>query len=40
MSEQVFKVNGIDICTESFGNPNNPKNIINYGSYVFNGLLG
>ncbi|MEC3317382.1 alpha/beta hydrolase, partial [Bacillus thuringiensis] len=24
MSEKIFKINGIDICTESFGNPKNP----------------
>ncbi|MED2560748.1 alpha/beta hydrolase, partial [Bacillus thuringiensis] len=24
MSEKIFKINGIDICTESFGNSNDP----------------
>lgn len=32
MSEQVFKVNGIDICTESFGNPNNPAILLIMGA--------
>ena len=40
MSEKIFKINGIDICTESFGNSNDPAYFIDYGSYLFNDILG
>jgi pimeloyl-ACP methyl ester carboxylesterase len=32
MSEKVFKINGIDICTESFGNPSNPAVLLIMGA--------
>jgi pimeloyl-ACP methyl ester carboxylesterase len=32
MSEKVFKINGIDICTESFGNPANPAVLLIMGA--------
>ncbi|MGE7881632.1 alpha/beta fold hydrolase [Bacillus sp. NPDC094077] len=32
MSEKFFKINGIDICTESFGNPSNPAILLIMGA--------
>ncbi len=32
MSEKIFKINGIDICTESFGNPKNPAILLIMGA--------
>ncbi len=32
MSEKIFKINGIDICTESFGNPKNPAVLLIMGA--------
>ncbi|WP_144555457.1 alpha/beta fold hydrolase [Bacillus sp. X1(2014)] len=32
MSERIFKINGIDICTESFGNPANPAVLLIMGA--------
>ncbi|KMN45963.1 alpha/beta fold hydrolase [Bacillus sp. LK2] len=32
MSEKIFKINGIDICTESFGNPNDPTTLLIMGA--------
>ena len=39
MTEKIIKINKIDICTESFGNSAS-SSLTNYGSHVFNGLLG
>ncbi len=32
MTEKIFKINGIDICTESFGNPKNPAILLIMGA--------
>lgn len=32
MSEKIFKINGIDICTESFGNSNDPAILLIMGA--------
>ncbi|WP_242218288.1 alpha/beta fold hydrolase [Bacillus cereus group sp. BfR-BA-01380] len=32
MNEKIFKMNGIDICTESFGNPANPAILLIMGA--------
>lgn len=32
MSEKIFKINGIDICTESFGHPANPAVLLIMGA--------
>lgn len=32
MTEKIFKINEIDICTESFGNPKNPAILLIMGA--------
>ena len=32
MSKKIFKINGIDICTESFGNSNDPAILLIMGA--------
>ncbi|MGB3568962.1 MAG: alpha/beta hydrolase, partial [Priestia megaterium] len=32
MNEQILKINKVEICTESFGNPNNPAVLLIMGA--------
>lgn len=32
MSEQIMKINNVEICTESFGNPKNPAILLIMGA--------